>query len=37
MTGMVYSGVSSYLGIKWFQSSLTVIHYLKYNYMNERK
>jgi hypothetical protein len=37
MTWMVYSGVSSNLGIKWFQLSLTVISYLLHNYMNERK
>jgi hypothetical protein len=37
MTWMVYSDVPSNLGIKYFQSSLTVIGYLQHNYMNERK
>jgi hypothetical protein len=37
MTWIVYSGVSSNLGIKWFQLSLTVIVYLQHNYMNECK
>jgi hypothetical protein len=37
MTWMVYSGVLSNLGIKWFQMSLTGIRYLLHNYMNEHK
>ncbi len=37
MTWMVYSGVSSNLGIKWFQLNLTVIRYLLHNHMTERK
>ncbi len=37
MTWMVYSGVSSNLGINWFQLSLIVICYFGHNYMNERK
>jgi hypothetical protein len=34
---MVYSGVKSNLGVKLFQMSLTVIHYLQNDYINERK
>jgi hypothetical protein len=34
---MVYSGVRSNLGVKYFQLSLAVIYYLRDDYMNERK
>jgi hypothetical protein len=37
MTWIVYSGVPSNLGSKKFEFSLTVTHYLRHNYMNERK
>jgi hypothetical protein len=37
MTWIVYSGVLSNLGIKKFKLSLTVLRYLRHNYMNERK
>jgi hypothetical protein len=34
---MVYSGVKSNLGVNLFQLSLTVIHYLQDDYINEHK